>query len=50
MREKTKGEKGKTPTVLACSDLSCGEAMFIVAFYGLLPASNHYEVNINPVS
>lgn len=47
MREKTKGGKGKTP---ACSGLSCGEAMFVVAFYGFLPASNHYEVNINPVS
>lgn len=32
MREKTKGGKGKTQTVLACSDLSCGEAMFVVAF------------------
>lgn len=45
-----KGEKGKTPAVLACSSLNCGEAMFIVAFYGLLPASNHYEVTINLVS
>lgn len=42
--------KSRTPAVLVCSGLSCGEAMFIVAFYGLLPASNHYEVNINLVS
>lgn len=45
VRKKTKEGKGETPAVLACSGLSCGEAMFVVAFYGLLAASNHYEVN-----
>lgn len=42
--------KGKTPAVLACSSLNSCETVFIVAFYGLLPASNHCEVNINLVS
>lgn len=42
--------KGKIPAVPACSGLSCCDTMFVVAFYGLLPACNHYEGNINLVS